>query len=135
MYTRTRATNLEVGETRRVLQLIRPFLAALGQWNSCVPTHLAVLASRHTSHLEKAQALARLKALLAELSDAEIAFAAATRSGSTHSRVEDMRLSMQRLRARISPVVELFGLEPDGDGPIATRALPHSRTEAALELR
>lgn len=132
MFSKTRATNLEVKETRRVLHLIRPFLTALGRWNSCVPTHLAVLASRHTSGAEKGQALASLQAVLNELCEIEIAFAEATKSGSTHSRVEDVRLSMQRLRARISPVVELFGFEDRGKDAAAQRTLPQPHIEAAI---
>jgi len=129
VYRKTRATNLEVQETRHVLQLLRPFLTALDRWNGCVPKHIAMLASRHTSCLQKAKALAALKAVLAELGEAEIAFVEATVTAATHSRVEDIRLSMQQVRARIAPVVALFEVDGPEAPALAPRALPPATAE------
>jgi hypothetical protein len=128
MYPKRRATNPEVQQKRHALQLLRPFLSELDRWNTGVPKYLAVLASGYTSVLSKAEAFASLKDVLDELDQAELSFAELTQSIGGHSRVEDVRLSMQRLRGRIAPVVALLG---PGEAPAVPFPLPQPETEAA----
>jgi hypothetical protein len=130
MYPKRRATNLEVQQTRRALQLLRPFLPKLDRWNTGVPKYLAVLASGHSSVLGKAEAFASLGDVLDELDQAELSFAELTESISGHSRVDDVRLSMQRLRGRIAPVVALLGSPAPSGVPLAL-ARPSAEAAAA----
>jgi hypothetical protein len=126
MEERQRSTNLEVEEMRRVLILVRPFVPALSRWNAVAPRYMAILASPHSSGFEKARALDSLGEMLHQIRETQAAFADATATASTHSRVEDLRHSMLRLEARLAAVVTGFGFEDGRDtgGGVPARAGP-----------
>jgi hypothetical protein len=121
--TKTRATNSEVEETRRVLKLIRPFLPALARWNEQLPRYAAILASPRAADTARRCALAEIEAMLGEIREVEAAFFEATASARSHSRVEDVTYSMSRIEARLVAVVAAAGRHAAEPAPIQ-RALP-----------
>jgi len=123
MYPKARASNLEVEETRRVLQLIRPFLPALARWNERLPRQLATLASPRASGPARRCAFVEIEAMLGEIRAAQAAFVEATASARTHSRVEDVTFSMSRVEARLQAVVVAIGRAATEPPPIQL-ALP-----------
>lgn len=98
--TGPRAQNAEVRERRRVQQLIRPFLSHLGRWNETLPHLLAMLGASRSS-ADRRKAAAALRDMLEEIRTARAALAAATATAARHDRVEDVRLSLHRLEARL----------------------------------
>ena len=103
--------NREAQLRRRIVQIIRPFMTPLSEWNHAVPLYLAVLTSHHSSGLDKITAYAALRAMVDEIREARAKFVAAVQSAPAHDRIDDMRISMEQLEKRLCEVVNQYGFE------------------------